>query len=312
MNIIGKKYYYFLLSGFVIVPGLISLLLFGLFPSIDFTGGSRLEIGVSGNHDLNKDDIKNLLSSNKIKTQSVQLVNNHTAIIRTVSLDQAGKTKELSILSSRFKGINEKSFETIGPVIGKETEGNAVKAVLIASLAITLYIAWAFREVSKPVSSWKFGVCAVVALLHDVLVVVGIFSILGHFFFVEVDSLFITALLTVMGFSVHDTIVVFDRIRENLKKNYSLPFNEVVNNSILETFNRSLNTSLTVLLVLICLLLFGGENVHWFIVALLIGIASGTYSSIFNASPLLVVWYEWDKRRKNKQFSNSQKTIINH
>ena len=132
------------------------------------------------------------------------------------------------------------------------------------------------------------------------MVVVGIFSILGHFFNVEVDSLFITALLTVMGFSVHDTIVVFDRIRENLVKNFSLPFEDVVNNSLLETLNRSLNTSLTVLIVLFALLLFGGESIRWFVAALLVGIISGTYSSIFNASPLLVLWYEWDKRKRSK------------
>ncbi|OGH11926.1 MAG: protein-export membrane protein SecF [Candidatus Levybacteria bacterium RIFCSPHIGHO2_01_FULL_36_15] len=299
MNIIGKKYYYFLLSGIVIIPGLISLLLFGLFPSIDFTGGSRLEISAAKS--LDKNEILQLLRNNGIMAENVQLVDNKTAIIRTVPVDQKTKTKELGILKSKYGEITEKSFETVGPVIGKETESNAMKAVLIASLAITLYIAFAFREVSKPVSSWKFGICAVAALLHDVLVVVGIFSILGHFLSVEVDSLFITALLTVMGFSVHDTIVVFDRIRENLKKNYNLPFDVIVNNSILETFNRSLNTSLTVTLVLLALLLFGGENIHWFIVALLVGIVSGTYSSIFNASPLLVVWYEWDQRRRIKK-----------
>ena len=298
MNIIGKKYYYFLLSGIVIIPGLISLLLFGLFPSIDFTGGSRLEISAAKS--LDKNEILQLLRNNGM-AENVQLVDNKTAIIRTVPVDQKTKTKELGILKSKYGEITEKSFETVGPVIGKETESNAMKAVLIASLAITLYIAFAFREVSKPVSSWKFGICAVAALLHDVLVVVGIFSILGHFLSVEVDSLFITALLTVMGFSVHDTIVVFDRIRENLKKNYNLPFDVIVNNSILETFNRSLNTSLTVTLVLLALLLFGGENIHWFIVALLVGIVSGTYSSIFNASPLLVVWYEWDQRRRIKK-----------
>jgi preprotein translocase subunit SecF len=161
-----------------------------------------------------------------------------------------------------------------------------------------LYIAFAFREVPKPANSWRFGICAIIALLHDVLVVVGVFSILGHFFNVEVDSLFVTALLTVIGFSVHDTIVVFDRIRENLKKNLTHSFEETVNNSILQTLGRSLNTSLTVILVLLALLLFGGESTKWFIVALLVGVVSGTYSSIFNAAPLLVLWNELSQKRR--------------
>jgi len=155
--------------------------------------------------------------------------------------------------------------------------------------------------VPKPASSLRFGVCAIIALIHDVLVVVGIFAILGHFFNVEVDSLFVTAVLTVIGFSVHDTIVVFDRIRENLKRMMGTSFPRIVNESILQTLDRSLNTSLTVILVLFTLLLFGGETIRWFVVALLVGIISGTYSSIFNASPLLVLWQELaEKRKKNK------------
>lgn len=184
--------------------------------------------------------------------------------------------------------------DTVGPVIGRETTINAVESVGVASLAIILYIAYAFREIPKPYSPWKFGIAAVVALLHDVLVVVGIFSLLGHFANVQIDSLFITALLTVIGFSVHDTIVVFDRIRENLRKS-SAPFTQVVNESVLQTLGRSLMTSITVLLTLLALILFGGESIHWFVVALFIGVFSGTYSSIFNAAPLLVLWEEKKK-----------------
>lgn len=181
--------------------------------------------------------------------------------------------------------------ETVGPVIGAETTRNALISVGFASLAIILYIAYAFREIPKPYSPWKFGIAAVVALLHDVLVVMGIFSILGHFYNVEIDSLFVTALLTVIGFSVHDTIVVFDRIRENLRKS-SGSFSQIVNQSLLETLGRSVSTSITVLLTLLALILFGGETIRWFVVALFIGIFSGTYSSIFNAAPLLVLWEE--------------------
>lgn len=186
--------------------------------------------------------------------------------------------------------------EIVGPVIGQETTTNAVKSVALASLAIVLYIVYAFREIPKPYSPWKFGVAAVVALLHDVLVVVGAFSLLGHFYGVQVDSLFVTALLTIIGFSVHDTIVVFDRIRENLRKSPNLSFTQVVNDSLLQTLGRSLMTSLTVLFTLLSLILFGGESIRWFVVALFVGVFSGTYSSIFNAAPLLVLWEERKKK----------------
>lgn len=164
--------------------------------------------------------------------------------------------------------------------------------MIVASLLIVVYITWSFRSVPKPTSSFRFGVSAIIALIHDVLVLLGLFSIFGHFFGVEIDSLFVTAVLTVIGFSVHDTIVVFDRIRENLKRVGGENFGEVVNDSILQTLDRSLNTSLTVVLVLSALLIFGGETIRWFVLALLIGVISGTYSSIFNASPLLVVWQD--------------------
>lgn len=177
--------------------------------------------------------------------------------------------------------------ETVGPVIGEELKQNSFKAVGIASLAIIIYIAYAFREIAKPYSPWKWGVSAVIALLHDVLVVVGVFSILK----VEIDALFVTALLTIIGFSVHDTIVVIDRIRENLRKTAGkVSFTEVVNDSIKQTLGRSIATSLTVVITLTALVLFGGQSIHWFIIALLVGIISGTYSSIFNAAPLLVIW----------------------
>ena len=298
MNIVKNRKLYFLISGIVIIPGLISLFLFGLKPSIDFTGGSKIEYQISNTkNQITDKEINDIVKSQKIRVDSIKRTDKNFTI-RTESINQNQKNKISESLNKIDSKITEKSFDTVGPTIGRETEVNAFKAVLIASLAIMAYIAFAFRKVSKPVASWKFGVCAILALLHDVLVVVGIFSLFGHFLKVEVDSLFITALLTVMGFSVHDTIVVFDRIRENLSKNYSASFEEVVNNSLLETLNRSLNTSFTVIIVLFSLLLFGGESIRWFVAALLIGIISGTYSSIFNASQLLVVWNEWDKRNK--------------
>ncbi|MFH1832549.1 MAG: protein translocase subunit SecF [Candidatus Levyibacteriota bacterium] len=292
MNIIEKKYFYFTISLLVIIPGVISLFLWRLNPSIDFVGGSRLTLSFPKQvNNENIKIIKEVLLAQKVELVSIQM-SGKQVFIRTPVIDQKKDTEIINQLEKKNSSVKQDEFETIGPTIGSETTINAIKAVILACVFIILYIAWAFRKVPKPASSFRFGICAIIALIHDVLIVVGIFSILGHFFKVEVDSLFVTALLTILGFSVHDTIVVFDRIRENLRRMTGSPFPDIVNDSILQTFARSLNTSLTVLLVLFTLLLFGGESIRWFIVALLVGIASGTYSSIFNAAPLLVVWHE--------------------
>ncbi len=290
MDIISKKNWYFALSLLVIIPGIISLLLWGLNLSIDFTGGSRLTYTVS-NSTQSKDIVTRIFEKDGARVAAVQTGNN-TISIRTATLDQKKHNQILADLQKNVSGIQEQEYSTIGPTIGKETTLNAFWGIVIASLLIVLYIAWSFRGVPKPANSWRFGIAAIVALLHDALVLLGIFSILGHFFGVEVDSLFVTAILTVIGFSVHDTIVVFDRIRENLRVHAGTPFAETVNASILQTLGRSLNTSLTVILVLFTLFLFGGESTRWFVVALLVGVISGTYSSIFNAAPLLVLWQE--------------------
>lgn len=223
---------------------------------------------------------------------------NDSLVIRTKQINERQNTILINEIKKDLPDIKQESFETIGPAVGGETTQNALKALGLASLLIVLYIAWSFRSVPRPTSSWKFGICAIITLLHDVLVLVGIFSLLGHFYGVEIDSLFITALLTVIGFSVHDTIVVFDRIRENLRRSVGLPFEQIVNDSILQTIVRSLNTSFTTMLVLFTMLIFGGDTLRWFIAALLIGIGVGTYSSIFNAAPLLVLWHQFDRKRK--------------
>jgi preprotein translocase subunit SecF len=197
------------------------------------------------------------------------------------------------------EGFTELSFDSIGPTVSSTIAENAIASLIVVSLAIVFYVAFAFRNAPPPVSPWSFGFMAIAALLHDALFVLGVFSILGHFAKVEVDSLFVTAVLTVIGFSVHDTIVVFDRIRENLRRDKG-DFETIVNNSILETIARSINTSLTVLLTLLALFLFGGQSIRTFVLALLIGIASGTYSSIFNASPLLVTWHNFRLKRMEK------------
>lgn len=296
MNIIGKKNWYFLFSALVIIPGFLSLWVFGLRLSIDFTGGSLLE--VRGENLEVSSELSQIVTQAGVEVSSVQKSGEHTFLIRTKPLDKDKNEEVKKVLTDKFGAVEELRFETVGPTIGKEISLNALKALILSSVLIVIYIAWSFRKVPKPASSWRFGVCAIVALLHDVLVVAGVFSLLGQFKGVEVDSLFVTALLTVIGFSVHDTIVVFDRIRENLRTMAGAPFAQVVNESIIQTLNRSLNTSLTVVFVLVALLLFGGGTIKWFVVALLIGIISGTYSSIFNASPLLVVWEEWSQRKK--------------
>jgi preprotein translocase subunit SecF len=300
LNVVGKRNWYFAFSLILIVPGVISLLLWGLNLSIDFTGGTELTLTYPQKvAEKTVSQVQTALAQEKIEVVTLQASKNQV-MVRTKPMNEKQDAGLLKDLQKSTGKVKQDQFETIGPVIGNEITVNAFNSIVIASLLIVLYIAWAFRGVRKPVSSWRFGVCAIIALLHDALVVLGIFSLLGHFFHVEVDSLFVTAVLTVIGFSVHDTIVVFDRIRENLRRNLTAPFAQVVNDSILQTFVRSLNTSLTAILVLFTLLIFGGESIRWFVVAMLIGIASGTYSSIFNASQLLVVWQEWVERRKRK------------
>jgi preprotein translocase subunit SecF len=297
-HIVEKKLWFFIISLVIIIPGIISLLLFGLDRSIDFTGGTRIQLQFPKTiTQQTKDDISKVFVSEKLPTPQIQ-VSGKEVFLKTAPLSDAESKKILEMLSKKVGTFKQEEFATVGPTVGKEITLNALKAVAISSLLIVLYIAYSFRAVPLPTSSWKFGVCTIIALLHDVLVLLGLFSLLGHFFHVEIDSLFVTAVLTVIGFSVHDTIVVFDRIRENLKKVSGVPFPKVVNDSILQTLGRSLNTSLTALLVLSTLLIFGGESIRWFIVALFIGIASGTYSSIFNAAPLLVLWEEIDAKRK--------------
>lgn len=300
LNVVGKRNWYFAFSLLLIIPGIVSLFLWGLNLSIDFTGGTRLTLSYPKTvNEKTVEEIKKTFEAEKIEVVSIQQ-SDRQVLVRTKPIDEKQDAKLLQSLQKNTGQVKQDQFETIGPVIGQEITANAFKSMGIASFLIVLYIAWAFRGVRKPMSSWRFGLCAIAALLHDAILLIGLFSILGHFFHVEIDSLFVTAVLTVIGFSVHDTIVVFDRIRENLKRNLTAPFAQVVNDSILQTLVRSLNTSFTAMLVLTTLLIFGGESIRWFIVAMLVGLASGTYSSIFNAAQLLVVWQEWAERRKNK------------
>ena len=291
IDVMSKKTWYFVFSGLVIIPGVVALIIWGLNLGIDFTGGTLVEL--SFQNKINKNSLETVIEKNNIEVASIAPTGVGTYLIRTKPLTDSQRKSVLETAKKEFGVVSQISHETIGPTIGAELLRKALIALVVTSVAIVFYIAWAFRSVPKPASSWRFGVSAVVALLHDAFLVVGIFAILGHFLAVEIDSLFVTALLTIIGFSVHDTIVVFDRVRENLKKGVGENFASTVNHSIMQTLGRSLNTSITVVFVLLAVLLFGGASLRWFTVALLIGIVSGTYSSIFNAAAFLVAWQEW-------------------
>lgn len=295
VNIIGRKYIFLFISLTLVIISLLFLGLWGLRLGIDFKGGSLLEVEYTKNRP-SIDEVKNSLEPYAIGSILVQPTGDRGLILRFKEISEDTHQEILKKLlgGSWQAGENkmvEKRFDTIGPTIGRELQRRSIFALVLAMAAIIVYIAWAFRKVSKPVSSWKYGVVAIVALIHDVTIPTGVFAALGHFRGVEVDALFITALLTILGFSVHDTIVVFDRIRENLHKLKSPePYVVTVNKSINETLMRSINTSFTVLLVLSAIFFLGGETIHYFSLSLILGVVFGTYSSIFVASPLLVIW----------------------
>ncbi len=291
MNIIGHKYIFLTISGILVLTSFFAIFIWGLKLGIDFTGGSLLEIEFKDQRP-EVDEIRKILEKSDLGNMAIQLTGERGAILRFKHIDEDSHQAILKLLA----GSEEKRFDSIGPTIGRELKQKSILALLLAVAGIVLYIAFAFRKVSKPVSSWKYGVVAVLALVHDVVIPTGIFSALGHFKGVEMDTLFITALLTILGFSVHDTIVVFDRVRENLHKlKTPEPYELTVNRSVNETIMRSINTSLTVLLVLLIIMFFGGETTKFFALALILGIIFGTYSSIFIASPLLVIWNKWTK-----------------
>lgn len=291
-NIVGRRRLFYAISLALIVPGLVALLI----PphvrlGVDFTGGTLWELHFQ--RAVEPAEVREVLAVHGFADSVVQSAGEGDVLIRAKEIptdtpaELPKKTEIVRALQERLGSVAELRFESVGPAVGQEIALRAVGAVALASLGILLYIAWAFRAMPH---AFRYGTCAIVALLHDALLVLGVFSILGHLFGVEIDSLFVTAVLTVIGFSVHDTIVVFDRIRENSRTLRGLTFEEIVNRSLLQTLARSLTTSLTVVFTLTALVLFGGVSTRLFAAALLIGIVSGTYSSIFNASALLVSW----------------------
>lgn len=310
LDLLKYRYLYLFISGLIIVPGIIFLFLGGLKPGIDFTGGSELTILLPQSaRTIGSADIETVVRGvrfagdngktvahyfDDVQAQGVtdprpSYSHRQEFLIRTrdIGSNPAAQSGILDSLASRYGKVQRLSLNTVGGSVGRETTTLTTEAVSIAALAILLYMAFAFRRLQHP---FVYGAAAIAALLHDVLVVLGLFAILGYFFNVRIDALFVPAVLTIIGFSVHDTIVVFDRIRENILRRSGEPYYTIVNNSLAQTLGRSLNTSLTVLLTLAALFLFGGATIHIFVLTLLIGIASGTYSSIFNATPLAVIW----------------------
>jgi preprotein translocase subunit SecF len=293
LNIVKRRYLYFAISLLVIIPGMLALIVWGFPLAIDFTGGSLLDIRFDTGTVPPSSEILQLYAEYGFTDAQVQTAEGNSLIIRSKSMDEATRADIVSEMERRFNTtITVQRFDSVGPSVGQEVATRAAGAVGLAALGIMAYITYAFRGVQH---AFRYGVSAILAMLHDVAVVVGVEAILGHFLGWEVDALFLTALLTVIGFSVHDSIVVFDRIRENANIYRRLPYETVVNHSIVQTLDRSINTQLTVMLTLLSLALFGGVTIRHFVIILLVGVFSGTYSSIFNAAPILVVWEnrEW-------------------
>lgn len=319
VKVMENKKWWFLFSALLIVPGVLSLLIWHFKPGIDFKGGSLTEYQITQSQiqaanpkqsaqsaqEWGREQVKKAyqiqgfsnpqIDTNKLGDKDVRIY------VKSESIPDAKHQTILKGLKGLKPPITELSFESIDPQVGKDVTNKAILAIIIASFGIVAYVAYSFRGVPKPASSWQFGIFAVIALLHDVLFILGFYSLMGHFAGWEVTSDFVTAALTVMGFSVHDTIVVFDRLRENLRKFPSYSFTQVANISVLQTMSRSLNTSLTVLLVLLAVVLLGGETIRPFTLTLFVGIAVGTYSSVFVATPLLDWWQNTAKRMQTKR-----------
>jgi len=296
-DVIGKTKIWFIVSGILITASILSVAIFGLNVGIDFTGGSLMDISFDETTEI--DQVRSVYEGLEFSA-TVQQSSDTEYLIRLESLTQEQHTSLLAQLEEQIGTFEENRYETIGSVIGSELKSASIKAIIILLILIVLYVAWAFRKVSEPIKSWKYGVLTIVAAAHDVIIPLGIFAALGHYLGYEINTAFVAALLTILGYSINDTIVIFDRTRENLvnNRNSAKPFDEIVNMSVAQSFARSINTSFTTLSVLVAIFLFGGETVKPFILALIIGVVSGAYSSIFLASPLLVKWEEWKRNRE--------------
>ena len=300
-NIIGKTKYTYIFSGALTILSILSLFVWGLKYDIDFTGGTLMEVRFANTLPANQEITEMLkdLNLNSLTIQGSQSSDKASVLIRYASEDDKTNSDVWSTISAKYPDAQQLRADFINSTVSGELKTKSFNAIILAIFTIMAYIAWAFRKVSRPVESWKYGAGAVIALAHDIIITAGFFSLLGHFYGIEVGIPFIAALLTILGFSVHDTIVVYDRTRENLLKGSSkTPFPEVVNKSLNETMVRSINTSLTVIITLLAIYLLGGATIKYFALALLVGVTFGTYSSIFVASALLVTSYELTVARR--------------
>lgn len=298
INFMRYKLIYFLISALVLIPGIYSLVRFGLKPSIDFTGGTLYEIKFSEEAKIPLDTITKALSTlpagrqaPEVDIGAVQATRGGSIIFRLGNISEEKKLEIGNKLRDQYGEFEEIRFETVGPSLGRELLNKTLIAVLLAAIIIVIYVSIRFKDK-------MFGVSAVIAMFHDSLILLGVFSLLGHFYGIEVDTLFVTAVLTILSFSVHDTIVVYDRIRETFARKRDKNFEEIINRAVNETLVRSLNNSLTIIFMLTALVLLGGETIKMFVLALLIGTIAGTYSSTFTAAPLLVVWNNISELRK--------------
>jgi len=291
-DIVGKRFWFFLISGVVIFIGIISLAVFGLKAGVEFSSGSMMTVGFE--QEVDQDGLRKELAGLGYANVIIQRVGEDDFLIRLPELGGGAKTELEAGLTASLGTLEVREFDAVSPMVAAETTRNAGIAVAIAAIGILLYVAWAFRRMPNP---FRYGICAIVALVHDALVALGAFSILGGILDWEINLMFVTGILAVIGYSVNNTVVVFDRIRENLTKYVKSDFEVVVNNSLVETLSRSFNTSLTTLFVVLALLLFVGAAIQNFAVVLLIGIIAGTYSSLCIAPQLLVVWRkgEWGR-----------------
>lgn len=304
MNIVTYRKWFYAISAVLIAASIASFAVWGLNLGIEFKGGSIIEVEYSAERpapEVVQTALKDFGAGESIRSTGEK---GYLIRMKTLSdADRAKVTEALTIADGK-KVADIKRLDSIGPLLGKEAARKSLVSIALVLLCIVLFITWAFRQVSHPVSSWKYGVIAIIALVHDVIIPTGVFAAFGHFAGYEIDTLFVTALLVILGFSIHDTIVVFDRVRENLKHSTAdkirNSFDRIVGDSVSQTFTRSINTSLTTLLALVILYFFGPEATKHFSLALLVGITAGTYSSIFLGSPLLVTVEKWQRRGSKK------------
>ena len=285
MEIVKYRKIYLLISTILIIGSLFSLIFWGLKLGIDFTGGTLIELEFSSSR-LTGQEIQERLADLELGNINIQTTGDQGIILKLREIDE---NTHQTILQ-RLSYPEEKRFESIGPLIGEELKSKALWAIGVALIVIILYIAWAFRKVSRPVASWQYGLVAIIALFHDIFITLGFFSVLNHFKEIEMGLPFVAAFLTILGYSVNNSIVIFDRARENLLKTNWTDFSRIINQSINQSITRCLNTSLTTLLVLLAIFFLGGQSIKYFSLALVTGIIVGTYSSIFITGPLLVIW----------------------